>query len=85
MIMAKGMDKEYATIAGIPDFCKVAAELAFGENSSVLKDGRVCLLQIYFLITDFQNHFVKSTKGSTKSSSAKVVLIETCLSAKPGQ
>ena len=43
--MAKGMDKEYATIAGIPDFCKVAAQLAFGENNSVLKDGRVRIPQ----------------------------------------
>ena len=35
------MDKEYLGIAGLPAFNKAAAELAFGDNSSVLKDKRV--------------------------------------------
>ena len=32
------MDHEYAPIGGIADFCALAAKLAFGENSSVIKD-----------------------------------------------
>lgn len=39
MIMSKNMDKEYATIIGVPEFCQGAATLAFGENSPVIKEG----------------------------------------------
>lgn len=35
------MDKEYLPIGGLADFCKASAELALGENSEVLKSGRV--------------------------------------------
>ncbi|CAG9837330.1 unnamed protein product [Diabrotica balteata] len=38
-IKSKGLDKEYAPISGVPEFCKRSIELALGENSSVLKDG----------------------------------------------
>jgi len=37
-LVESGLDKEYAGIAGIPDFCKAAAELAFGPNSPVTKN-----------------------------------------------
>ncbi len=39
--MDRGMDKEYAGIAGVPAFNKVAAQLAFGDNCAPLKEGRV--------------------------------------------
>ena len=37
------MDHEYAGIIGLPDFCKGAANLAFGEGSDVIKNKLVCL------------------------------------------
>lgn len=33
------MDKEYLPISGIPEFTKAAANLAFGDNSPVIKNG----------------------------------------------
>jgi aspartate aminotransferase len=35
----RNLDKEYAGITGVPEFCKSAAELAFGADSPVLKNG----------------------------------------------
>lgn len=37
----ENVDHEYAPISGTPAFCKASAELAFGEDSPVLKEGRV--------------------------------------------
>nr|UDB72874.1 mitochondrial aspartate aminotransferase [Hemiscorpius lepturus] len=36
-LMAQKLDKEYSTIVGNAEFCQAAAKLAFGENSSVIK------------------------------------------------
>jgi aspartate aminotransferase len=33
------LDKEYAPISGDPEFCKLVAQLALGENSEVVKNG----------------------------------------------
>ncbi len=33
-----GLDKEYAPISGVLDFCQASAKLAFGDNSRVIKD-----------------------------------------------
>lgn len=41
MIASKKMDKEYLPIVGLADFTRASAELALGENSEVLKSGRV--------------------------------------------
>ena len=41
MMMEKNLDKEYAGISGLSEFCKVAAELAFGADSDVIKARRV--------------------------------------------
>ncbi len=43
------MDKEYAGIVGIPDFCSAAARLAFQEDSVVIKDQLVSYC-LYFLM-----------------------------------
>lgn len=43
--MAANMDKEYAGIGGLPDFCKLSAQLAFGDDSSVIKEGRNVTVQ----------------------------------------
>ena len=40
-MMNSNLDKEYAGTTGLPDFCKLSAQLAFGENSDVIKEGRV--------------------------------------------
>lgn len=37
-ITDKKMNKEYAGISGIPEFTKLSAEFAFGENSRVIKE-----------------------------------------------
>ncbi|UMM10755.1 hypothetical protein L5515_000387 [Caenorhabditis briggsae] len=39
------MDKEYSTITGVPEFSPLAAKLAFGESSEVIKEGRVFTTQ----------------------------------------
>lgn len=44
-IFARGADKEYAGITGVPAFTKAAATLAYGPESAPLKDGRVCITQ----------------------------------------
>ncbi|XP_064610274.1 aspartate aminotransferase, mitochondrial-like [Liolophura sinensis] len=38
-LLDQGLDKEYAGIGGLPDFCKASAQLAFGEDSSVVTKG----------------------------------------------
>ncbi len=41
MVIAKNLDKEYAGIGGIAEFCSEAAKLSFGPDSSVIKNGLV--------------------------------------------
>ena len=40
-----GFVQEYLAIGGDPDFCKLTAKLAFGDDSSVLKEGRAITVQ----------------------------------------
>lgn len=42
-LLAKGQDKEYALIHGLPEFTVPAAKLAFGEESEVIKNSLVCI------------------------------------------
>ncbi|VDL75915.1 unnamed protein product [Nippostrongylus brasiliensis] len=44
-LLAENLNKEYAGIAGLPDFTKLAAKLALGENSEVIKSGRITTMQ----------------------------------------
>jgi aspartate/tyrosine/aromatic aminotransferase len=37
--------QEYAAIGGNPRFCELSAKLAFGEDSSVLREKRNCTVQ----------------------------------------
>lgn len=39
ILMDGNKDHEYATIIGVPEFNKLSAQLAFGDDSNVLKDG----------------------------------------------
>ncbi|KAI9358901.1 pyridoxal phosphate-dependent transferase [Zopfochytrium polystomum] len=45
LIAKKSLDKEYLGITGLADYNKVAAELAYGEDSEALKSGRVATTQ----------------------------------------
>ena len=65
-IMAAGMDKEYAGIAGIPEFCKAAAGLAFGENSPVLNEGKVSADMYICSPGLFRTHQEKKKKQKKK-------------------
>ncbi|EFA03109.1 aspartate aminotransferase, mitochondrial [Tribolium castaneum] len=38
-LRAKNLDKEYAPISGIAEFCKAAIELALGANSEIVSNG----------------------------------------------
>ncbi|TKA32892.1 Aspartate aminotransferase, mitochondrial [Salinomyces thailandicus] len=44
-VVQQNLDKEYAGITGVPDFTKAAALLAYGPDSTPLKEGRVCITQ----------------------------------------
>ncbi|KAJ5959251.1 uncharacterized protein N7479_006401 [Penicillium vulpinum] len=44
-VVASRLDKEYAGITGIPAFTTAAAELAYGADSSAIKDNRLVITQ----------------------------------------
>lgn len=44
-VLQANLDKEYAGITGVPAFTKAAAVLAYGPNSSVIRDDRVSITQ----------------------------------------
>lgn len=39
ILRSKNLDKEYAPISGLADFCKAAADLALGDGNQYVKDG----------------------------------------------
>lgn len=45
------LDKEYSAIHGDAEFCKLVAQLAFGDNSSIVKDGLVNMLPVLWNIS----------------------------------
>ena len=45
LIADKSQNKEYLAIGGDPEFCKLSARLAFGDDSPVIKEGRNCTVQ----------------------------------------
>ncbi|KAG5458456.1 MAG: pyridoxal phosphate-dependent transferase [Olpidium bornovanus] len=44
-MLEKNLDKEYCPISGIPEFVRHAAMLAYGEDSPVLEDKRLAIVQ----------------------------------------
>lgn len=44
-VIQQNLDKEYAGITGVPDFTKAAALLAYGPDSSAIKEGRIAITQ----------------------------------------
>jgi len=49
IISESNLDKEYSAIHGDAEFCKLVAQLAFGENSSIVKGGLVSSLLLILL------------------------------------
>ncbi|KAI5743940.1 hypothetical protein M8J77_024063 [Diaphorina citri] len=45
IVLNKNLDKEYAPIIGAPDFGKLAAQLAYGEDCPQLKDNLISIVQ----------------------------------------
>ncbi|KAF7722600.1 aspartate transaminase aat1 [Apophysomyces ossiformis] len=45
LLLEKNLDKEYAGITGLPDFTKAAGRLAYGDESSVIKENRLAITQ----------------------------------------
>ena len=40
-IASENLDKEYAPISGLPEFCQASAKLAFGDKSPVIQNQSV--------------------------------------------
>ncbi len=57
LIADEHLDKEYAPISGVLEFCQASAKLAFGDNSPVIKNQLVrrqsifCFLFIIYLFS----------------------------------
>lgn len=45
MMWQEKLDKEYAGIVGLPDFCTASAKLAFGSQADVVSSGRNVTVQ----------------------------------------
>jgi aspartate aminotransferase, mitochondrial len=45
ILVEKKLDKEYAPITGVPAFDKGAIRLAYGADSSAVRDGRIAVTQ----------------------------------------
>ena len=41
LLASKNLDKEYAAIHGLPEFCKAACNLALGEGNAWVQEGLV--------------------------------------------
>ncbi|XP_054715322.1 aspartate aminotransferase, mitochondrial-like [Uloborus diversus] len=67
-LLSENLDKEYAGIAGIADFCNAAAKLAFKEDSVVIKDHLNATVQgisgtgSLYIGAAFLSEFLKGTK-----------------------
>jgi aspartate aminotransferase len=44
-IVDGGLNKEYAGISGLPDFCKLSCQFAYGDSSAPLAENRVAAVQ----------------------------------------
>ena len=45
LVADKNRNKEYLAIGGDPEFCRLSAQLAFGRESTAIREGRVCTVQ----------------------------------------
>ena len=56
---SKDLDKEYAPIAGLAEFTKASAKLAFGDDSEILKNSLVRFIFVLnYLILLFSKFFI---------------------------
>lgn len=68
-LASQNLDKEYTQITGVADFCEASARLLLGENSDIIKNKQVCLLNkiknlfytflvlIFFLVCHISKYF----------------------------
>ena len=56
IIKSKNLDKEYAPIAGVPEFTKASANLAFGDDNEVVKNGLVSLHKCQNIMNILYSH-----------------------------
>lgn len=88
-ILEKSMNMEYAGIDGVPEFTKLAQELAFGEGHPLVSDGLVASTQTISgtgalrICSEFVSRFAPNGKGSkvyipTPSWGNHVPIIKDC-------
>lgn len=56
IILDSNLDKEYSAIHGDAEFCKLVAQLALGENSSIIEDGLVSILLLIEHYYQYSDH-----------------------------
>lgn len=61
MIAQQNLDKEYSPITGGAEFCRLSAELAYGEDSSVITEGRVRIPRMRDCTVVLVLSFIQST------------------------
>ena len=44
LISAQHLDKEYAAITGLSEFCEASVRLLLGDDSTIIKNKLVCLV-----------------------------------------
>src|SRR5690606_460836 len=57
IIFEANLDHEYAPVSGIPAFCQVARAFAFGSDSSAVRDQKVILIIIEYLLCNRLQQF----------------------------
>lgn len=62
-LVAGKFDKEYLPITGLAAFTKLAVQLAYGANSPLIKDGKVCLPVITSSAKSHQRPLATSGRG----------------------
>ena len=56
MMRSKNLDKEYLPIAGLGEFTKASANLAFGDDNEFVKNGLVSFIRFFsfgFLMKEY--------------------------------
>ena len=69
IISESNLDKEYLAIHGDAEFCKLVAQLAFGDNSSVVKDGLVSSLLLILQVLSAQPQPMVVLSGLSRTDS----------------
>ena len=57
MMRSKNLDKEYLPIAGLGEFTKASANLAFGDDNEFVKNGLVSFLYFFSFSVSMKEYF----------------------------